>query len=595
MAFLADNGDTVTTSQQSQEIPTPAVFQTDDLDAFDSNCDEAPSASAYSEQHVFNNDTYIDISNDSNMISYEQYLKETKTMVVQDTSSSAQQNELIMFVIEEVTNQVDKCNEVDKENKIDGQLRKAKEDKYVDAIIELEKQNKALDNVIYKMVQSMQTMHMLIKPQAFYDESHKTALGYQNPLYMSQAQRKETLKLAEESRLKMHDKQNDPVVQENKVFWLPISKPVSKIPTVQPEPVLKEIPRELPTISLVKDSFNKIRSHVNDSKNVVSVSTKITGQNEGSWGFEHIRKAFEKDVKPFVKTLKEYFHMFDHGLHKEITNMKEVLTQMETEAAKCSIERKTFETKEKELLIENDRLLELIISQDLVHTAVNTLTAIVDYKKMEQSYMDEYNECLELKTELLKKNDMMDKAIYNKLSKRWMYKLDLEPLSPMLLRNREAHVDYLKNNQEHADYLYDIVEHARYLRPLDSDLDYAFLEYVNDVNVRAKPKSIKSKVKKVWQSTRKVYTNVGYSWKLTRTFTIDGSTCILTRITSTTVVPPKKPISSKMSGKLKDITNIGSSSKSKNGESKISNNSEPNKNYESKVSTAPSSSRVHFR
>ncbi|GKC70942.1 reverse transcriptase domain-containing protein [Tanacetum coccineum] len=28
------------------EIPTPAAFQTDDLDAFDSDCDEAPSASA---------------------------------------------------------------------------------------------------------------------------------------------------------------------------------------------------------------------------------------------------------------------------------------------------------------------------------------------------------------------------------------------------------------------------------------------------------------------------------------------------------------------------------------------------------------------
>ncbi|GKE02805.1 hypothetical protein Tco_1390788, partial [Tanacetum coccineum] len=46
MAFLADNGDTVTTGQESQEIPTPAIFQTDDLDSFDSNCDEAPSASA---------------------------------------------------------------------------------------------------------------------------------------------------------------------------------------------------------------------------------------------------------------------------------------------------------------------------------------------------------------------------------------------------------------------------------------------------------------------------------------------------------------------------------------------------------------------
>nr|GEV14431.1 uncharacterized mitochondrial protein AtMg00810-like [Tanacetum cinerariifolium] len=36
----------------------------------------------------------------------------------------------------------------------------------------------------------MQTMHMLTKPQAFYDETHKTTLGYQNPFYLSQARRK---------------------------------------------------------------------------------------------------------------------------------------------------------------------------------------------------------------------------------------------------------------------------------------------------------------------------------------------------------------------------------------------------------------------
>ncbi|GJX44024.1 hypothetical protein Tco_0260700 [Tanacetum coccineum] len=190
---------------------------------------------------------------------------------------------------------------------------------------------------------------------------------------------KETLKLAEESRLKMHAKQNDPIVQEKKVNIAPIdyvalnklSMPFVpqkklfaqfKIPPVQPKLVLKEIPRELPIISLVEDRFNKMRSHVNDYENVVTVRTKVTGQNEGSWGFEHIKKAFEKDVKPFVKSLKEYFHMFDQGLHKEIIDMKEVFTQMETEAVKCLVERKTFEIKEKELLLENDRLLELLIS-----------------------------------------------------------------------------------------------------------------------------------------------------------------------------------------------------------------------------------------
>ncbi|GKC30573.1 hypothetical protein Tco_1037867 [Tanacetum coccineum] len=46
LVFLADTGDTIIPAQASQEIPTPAAFQTDDLDAFDSDCDDVPSAKA---------------------------------------------------------------------------------------------------------------------------------------------------------------------------------------------------------------------------------------------------------------------------------------------------------------------------------------------------------------------------------------------------------------------------------------------------------------------------------------------------------------------------------------------------------------------
>ncbi|GJV05231.1 hypothetical protein Tco_1338800 [Tanacetum coccineum] len=441
-------------NQKGQEI-LHATFQTDDLDAFDSDCDEAPSASVvlmaklssydsdvlsevpthdnyldnhvneqgmhemqYSEQQPFNNETDVDITSDSNIISNEQYLKETKNLVVQNTNSSAQQDALIMYVIEEMYNQVAKYS-------------------------------------------------------------------------------KETLILAEESRLKMHDKQNDPIAKEKKVniahvdyaalnkqsehfvphknfsskqaFWLPISQLVSETPPVKPEPILKEIPRKLLTISLVKDSFIKGRSHVNDFDKVITVRTKVT------------------------------------GLGKEITDMKKVFKQMETEVGNCSVERKHFEIKEQELLLENDQLLELLISQDLVHTAVNSLAEIVDYQSMEKSYLDEYSKCVQLKAELLKNNDMVEKAVYNELSKRCarienrsqlqakdnsinklkdhiatlkgksvsecdtsknipkviapgMYKLDLEPLSPKLLQNKEAHVDYLKHTKEHADTLHEIVE-----------------------------------------------------------------------------------------------------------------------------------------
>ncbi|GKB07554.1 retrovirus-related pol polyprotein from transposon TNT 1-94, partial [Tanacetum coccineum] len=88
---------------------------------------------------------------------------------------------------------------------------------------------------------------------------------------------------------------------------------------------------------------------------------------------------------------------------------------------------------------ENDRLIELLISQDLVHTAVNSLAAINDYKSMEQNYVDEYEENLKLQSELAKKNDMIDKAIYNELSNRcsrlknWFISLEIK-----LQQNKES-------------------------------------------------------------------------------------------------------------------------------------------------------------
>ncbi|GJW52700.1 hypothetical protein Tco_0096785 [Tanacetum coccineum] len=336
------------------------------------------------------------------------------------------------------------------------QESKAKEDKYLKEIIDLEKKKKALDNVVYKMGQSMQTMHMLTKPQVFYDEAHKTALGYQNPLYLTQDQRKvsslyygntivkphdvlsamdteETLELAEESRLKMHAKQNDPIAKEKKVNILPISKSVSKTPPVQPKPVLKEIPRELPTISLVEDSFNKTRSHVNDFDNVVNVCTKVPGQNEGSWGFEHIRKAFEKDVKPFVNTLKVYFHMFDQELRAELS-----------------------------------------IRNDMVEKAIYS-----ELSKNVQAQLEEKNNSIsKLKDHI---DTLKDKGVsesdksqntYKSIAPG-MYRLDLEPLSPKLLQNKEAYVDYLKHTLNIADILREIVDQDRTLNPLDSNLDSA--------------------------------------------------------------------------------------------------------------------------
>ncbi|GJS28167.1 hypothetical protein Tco_0488787 [Tanacetum coccineum] len=67
----------------------------------------------------------------------------------------------------------------------DGREKKAKN---IDKEISLEKKVKELDNIVYKMGQSIQTVHMLTKPQVFYDNNLKQALGFQNPFYLKKAQ-----------------------------------------------------------------------------------------------------------------------------------------------------------------------------------------------------------------------------------------------------------------------------------------------------------------------------------------------------------------------------------------------------------------------
>ncbi|GJV62939.1 retrovirus-related pol polyprotein from transposon TNT 1-94 [Tanacetum coccineum] len=57
-----------------------------------------------------------------------------------------------------------------------------------------------------------------------------------------------------------------------------------------------------------------------------------------------------------------------------------------------------------------------------------------------------------------------------------MFRLDLETLSPKLLKNRDAHIHYLKHTQEHVDILRRIVEQAKALQPLDNVLDYACID-----------------------------------------------------------------------------------------------------------------------
>nr|GFB97346.1 hypothetical protein [Tanacetum cinerariifolium] len=176
---------------------------------------------------------------------------------------------------------------------------------------------------------------MLTKPQFFYDHSTRQALGFQNSCYLKRAQQlkpklydgsvikksdaivihdsEETLMLAEESRSKMIQKQNEPIMSKKKVNTKPVDysalNQLSKdfetrfVPqtelsaeqafwsrySVQPEEpnlsvstAILEVPNELPKVSMVISSLKKLKFHLASFDMVVKERTTATAITEGT-------------------------------------------------------------------------------------------------------------------------------------------------------------------------------------------------------------------------------------------------------------------------------------------------------------------------
>nr|GEX63640.1 hypothetical protein [Tanacetum cinerariifolium] len=89
---------------------------------------------------------------------------------------------------------------------------KTREDELLEKQIQLEKKIKGLNNILVKMGQSIQTIYMLSpKPDSFYHTEQKMALGYQNPFYLKQAQKKQHSLYDGKVLLEKHD---HPVVHD---------------------------------------------------------------------------------------------------------------------------------------------------------------------------------------------------------------------------------------------------------------------------------------------------------------------------------------------------------------------------------------------
>ncbi|GJV00855.1 retrovirus-related pol polyprotein from transposon TNT 1-94 [Tanacetum coccineum] len=311
---------------------------------------------------------------------------------------------------------------------------KKEESRNIDREIALEKRIKHLDNIVFKRDQSAQTVHMLTKPQFFYDHTTKQALGFQNPFYLKKAQQlepklyvgnviektnaivipdsKETLLLAKESHLKMFLKQKYPIMSEKKVNTTPFNyaNPVnSPEPNLSSRPTIVEVLKELPKVSMVNTSLKKLKHHRAGFDVVVKERTTPTAITEGSLGFEHTKACFRDEIIPFVKAVKDLFNTFNQYLVDELSEVQNVFHQMEQAMEQHRLESKTFEVKMNQVLNETKCLLEQVIRKDIVNILVNSFVNIASVN------VHECEKCLKLETELLNKKDLAYKQLYDSI------------------------------------------------------------------------------------------------------------------------------------------------------------------------------------
>nr|GEX49714.1 hypothetical protein [Tanacetum cinerariifolium] len=176
-----------------------------------------------------------------------------------------------------------------------------------------------------------------------------------------------------------------------------------------------------------------------------------------------------------------------------------------------------------------------------------------------------------------------------------MFKLDIEPIFHRLKNNRDAHGVYIGKTIENTDTLrLKPTTSASGSKPSGNTKNNRITRPPSS-NQKNKVEDHSRKVKSSFVSLKKSNKNV-----VGRTFSIVRNSCPLTRITSTKVVPPKEttisPVVTPTSGILvysrrpKATRCVGSSSKVKIVEYKISNSKEPKQSWGSTVFDVPSPS-----
>nr|GEW02388.1 hypothetical protein [Tanacetum cinerariifolium] len=415
--------------------------------------------------------------------------------LVENSSSPALQDDLILFVIEQLKTQVVNCTKINHDNKNVNEILTVELERYKNQVKILKEQNNVdkasascaqsfeIENLKHtlsehlKEKESLEQKVNLLKNDFQKEESQnidkELALEKQNPCYLKRAQQLKP-KLYDGSVIQktdaivIHDSKETLMLEDEntdlsteQAFWSHYSVQ-SKEPNLSSSITIVEVPKELPKISMVNSSLKRLKFYLASFDMVVKERTTATAITEGTCRFEHTNACFRDEIIPFVKALKELYNSFDQFLIDELTKVQNVFNQMEQAVEQHCVEKNKFQDKMKNVLKDNERLLEQAISVDIVNIVVH------DHVNAAYKTMNVCERCVIIETELQK--DFIKKEYYDTLFKKnfsklqgntvvteaitlhpidpELLKIDVAALAPKLRNNRTAHTDYLRHTQE---------------------------------------------------------------------------------------------------------------------------------------------------
>ncbi|GKE55334.1 hypothetical protein Tco_1494519 [Tanacetum coccineum] len=149
----------------------------------------------------------------------------------------------------------------------------------------------------------------------------------------------------------------------------------------------------------------------------ISIEKKIKISPINDSKLNKIKEDFRKRFVTQKELSAEQAFWLKHSSISEtlVTSHTPVRIEAPNELPKCSIDKNVFEIQIKQLRIDNDQLLNQIMSQEIMHIVANFVD-IIDVKK---SCVNDCKKCLELEIELFKKKDFIEKEAYDKLVKSY--------------------------------------------------------------------------------------------------------------------------------------------------------------------------------